>query len=351
MNPTKHIYWLDAIRVSACFLVCLIHAPLPGGTSGMWLSLYNYLAAPCIGLFFMVSGALLFPVRLPLGDFLRRRAKRILIPLLFWSLFAISLHYMLGQYSGEEAQKLLFRIPFAPVEGVYWFMYTIAGLYLFAPLISPALEKREHARYLLLLWGVTLCLPYLNAWLPGVWPVRGDFYHALSSFGGYLGYMALGYCLRRTPLSWKRLFQYIYLPTAVLAVGIPAWFLHGRYPAVTNDMLYGYLTINVAALCVSYFTFIQKASTTSRALLFIRGGGGISCVWWRNMLLELSQKSFGIYLAHIFVMRQFLWPLWQRYVPIPSYAIQIPAIALLTFVLSYLLIKALSLIPFSKYIL
>lgn len=299
----------------------------------------------------MVSGALLFPVRQPLKNFVVRRLKRILIPLLFWSLAAVGIHYGLGQLSGEEALNLIFRIPFVPVEGVYWFMYTILGLYLFAPLLSPAIEKMAHARYMLVLWSITLCLPYLNAWLPGIWILRGDFYHSLSEFGGYMGYMVLGYYLRHASLSWKTLFKYFYLPGALLILGIPAFFMNGRYAHVTNEMLYGYLTINVAALCVIYFTLIQKIGTISSSSFVSRGGLPISCIPCKKLLGDLSQKSFGIYLVHIFMMRQFLWPLWQEYGLTSNYAVQIPLTAMLTFALSYAFVKLLSLIPGSKYIL
>lgn len=313
MPAKKHILWLDAIRVAACFLVCLIHAPLPTDTSSRWLSCYNYLSSPCIGLFFMVSGALLFPVRLPLKNFVVRRLKRILIPLLFWSLTAVGIHYGLGQLSDEEALDLIFRIPFVPVEGVYWFMYTILGLYLFAPLLSPAIEKMAHARYMIVLWSITLCLPYFNAWLPGIWILRGDFYHSLSEFGGYMGYMVLGYYLRHASLSWKTLFKYFYLPGALLILGIPAFFINGRCAHVTNEMLYGYLTINVATLCVIYFTLIQKIGTISSSSFVSRGEGyilhSLEKITWR-FIPKILRHLFGTHFHDASVPLAFVARIW-----------------------------------------
>lgn len=49
-------------------------------------------------------------------------------------------------------------------------------------------------------------------------------------------------------------------------------------------------------------------------------------------------------------MRQFLWPLWETYLPTAGYAVQIPIVSILTFVLCYLLIKLLSYLPGSKYL-
>ena len=54
----------DLLRLLACLMVIAMHAPLPDSAegNGLFLSTLSYLTAPCIGLLFMVSGALLLPV-------------------------------------------------------------------------------------------------------------------------------------------------------------------------------------------------------------------------------------------------------------------------------------------------
>ena len=61
MNVLKNrVYELDILRVLACLMVICMHAPYPKeGANGLFLSTLSYFTAPCIGLFFMVSGALL----------------------------------------------------------------------------------------------------------------------------------------------------------------------------------------------------------------------------------------------------------------------------------------------------
>ena len=341
-SSQSRLYWLDTIRVLACFLVCLIHAPLPEPTSqgSLWLSAYNYLSAPCIGLFFMVSGALLFPVKTDISTFIRKRLLRIGIPLLFWSAVCVIVFWLTGKISFNEAMGTFLLSPFKPVTGVYWFMYCILGLYLFAPIISPAISNEKVARYFLILWSISLILPYLNAWIPNYWNIKGNVTHPLFEFSGYLGYMVLGYYLRHHLPSWKSYICKISIPGIFLAIIIPLYFLNGRYTGVTNDMLYGYLTINVACLCVIYFTGLALLGQ----LIPI---GGVRS----KVLQDLSEKSFGIYLIHILIMREFLWNVWQSLFPNTGYAIQIPAVAIVTFILSYLIIKIISFIPGSKYIL
>lgn len=335
MNQGR-VVWLDCIRVAACFLVCVIHSPISGNGGGCWLSVYNYLSSPCIGLFFMVSGALLFPIKKPLGEYVAGKLKRIGIPLIFWSLVALGIHCMMGEISVESALVKIFQIPFAPVEGVYWFMYVIAGLYFFAPLLSPAMEKLTNVKYMLVLWFVSLCLPYLNAWIPNVWGTRGDFYSILGQFGGYMGYVVLGYYLKNkiVPL---RVFckRYFFFLLAVI-IGIPLFFLTVKYPSVPNSTLYAYLTINVACMVVLYFVILQALPTGNEIM--------------RKCLVELSQKSFGIYLIHIFIIREVLWNVWATCFPHASYAVQIPLTAVAAFLLSYAIIKLISLIPGTKHI-
>ena len=53
---------LDILRIIACMMVVLMHSPMPRGDAvGQLYGGVSYLTSPCIGLFFMVSGALLLP--------------------------------------------------------------------------------------------------------------------------------------------------------------------------------------------------------------------------------------------------------------------------------------------------
>lgn len=129
-------------------------------------------------------------------------------------------------------------------------------------------------------------MPYLNAWIPEAWPIRGDYYHILSTFGGYMGYMVLGYYLRHHPISGKALFKKWLLPSAVIVL-TPAYFMNGRYETISNDMPYGYLTINVTLLCILYFTILQLPIPYNSAIHKLSG--------------FLAPQTFGIYLIHIFL--------------------------------------------------
>lgn len=53
---------LDILRILACIMVIVMHSPIPREDSNSVLYFgTSYFTTPCIGLFFMVSGALILP--------------------------------------------------------------------------------------------------------------------------------------------------------------------------------------------------------------------------------------------------------------------------------------------------
>lgn len=126
----------DLLRLLACLMIVAMHAPLPGSEGdGVFLSALSYLTAPGVGLFFMVSGALLLPVKTGTKAFLERRFVKIAKPTAAWTLFYMACNILLR---GEPLTlRSLLSIPFsAQGTPVLWFIYTLSGLYLLAPILS-----------------------------------------------------------------------------------------------------------------------------------------------------------------------------------------------------------------------
>lgn len=71
----SHIAWVDFLRILACFLVVLAHCcdPFVGSFDGSFnfksAVFWGSLVRPCVPLFAMISGVLLFPVTLEMGVF------------------------------------------------------------------------------------------------------------------------------------------------------------------------------------------------------------------------------------------------------------------------------------------
>ncbi len=340
MNRTNNrIIWMDAVRVVAVFLVLVIHSPLPTGEHNMFLSIYNYMSAPSIGLFFMISGALLLPLKdFSTKVFYKKRLSKVGFPLIVWSLFYILVHTGTEELSFTYFVQKVILIPLTPVEGVLWFVYTLIGLYLLAPIITPWLKQtsQKELLFVLSLWVVTLIFPYINIFLPGFYNVNGSITNSFFYFSGYLGYFLMGYYLRQYPFKFTRVNLIVgMLVFLLIGVSVPVLIYLNPSENIDNSLVYNYLTINIALMSITIYLVIQKIN--------------FGFLVFNKVLVEISKMSFGIYLLHIFILRDVVWQ-WFNMAYVINPAFQIPLMAILTLLLSYMIIKLISILPGSKYI-
>lgn len=349
----QRVYFLDYLRVIALFLVLIVHASetyyggkilVPDQDTRLWMGIWDGIARVSVPLFMVCSAYLLAPLKegQSWGDFFRRRAKRILPPMfIFFVLYAI-IPVFLGISSWEEAWKALVYIPlnFPMTAGHLWFMYPLIGLYLFIPFISPwlreATERQE--RLFLILWALSTCIPYLNRWLGDVWgQCWWNQYDMLYNFAGYPGYLIMAHYIKNH-IHWddakRRLIGLICLFVGAVAT-ILSFYLQvvpGTEQAVV-DMEIGwcFCTIN----CVVY--------TFGAFLLFTTIHKPGKCY---KLVFDISKLSYGMFLIHMF----WLWFLAPLITPYLHISLAIPAIALATYLCSYLSCKLISLIPGSKWV-
>ncbi len=318
---------LDILRVLAIMLIVLMHSPMPGSSSGTVLAGMSYLTAPGIGIFFMVSGALLLGNKLSQREFLKRRFSKVLWPTLLWTAFYIAVNSIKAHE--WPSLRTILSIPFsAQGHGVLWFMYTLAGLYLLTPILSRWLlsaSKREIEFYLLL-WTITLLYPYLKMWLAIEVSNVGILYY----FTGYAGYFLLGYYLKQYPPQ-GRIFWLLIATTILAAMSAPLLILTSGVEYDFYEVLW-YLSLPVAIMSIAWFICIQRLSIKTLP----------------NWFTNLAKLSFGIYLIHILIMRDLLWQ-FDFIQVIPGF-MQTIIIALLTFITSWVVSFAVSKLPGSKYI-
>lgn len=325
-------YSLDLIRIIACLMIIMTHSPLPSGNaSGFFLGLLSYATAPCIGLFFMVSGALLLPVKEETDSFLKRRLGKILGPTLFWSIIYIGYNHSQG--TDHILLKELLSLPFsAQGHGVMWFMYTLTGLYLIAPILSHWLLDcgKKELEFYLILWIITLCYPLLSLFLSIQTGTTGILYYC----AGYIGYFLLGHYLMKYPeaISWKFLIPFVFI--TLLVPALCKWKQHD----VDFYSMFWNLSIFVAIGCIAWFKgLIQYGKIIIKSEKI------------RTCIVLISNLSFGIYLMHIFVMRYIIWK-WDWVQNIDNYMGQTFIIVILTFSLSVLCCYLLSWIPGAIYV-
>lgn len=322
--------YLDVIRILACLMVIMMHSPIPGNGAlvhGPFLTLSSYLTSPCVPLFFMVSGALLLPCadRITTSQYITKRIGKILGPTICFSIFYISLK--INYINKKDLIQNILSIPFsAQGHSILWFMYTLTGLYLLIPIISPWIKNasKKEIKFYLLLWFVTMLYPYIGLILR----INDNETNILYYFAGYAGYFLLGYYLNRYPVSLKLLF-----PLAILMLPLP---LLNKVFSWNLDFYsaFWYLSAPVAIITATWFVGIKRLCET-----FV----------FNIRLSIISNLSFGIYLIHIFIMRTLLWN-WSVITEIPNYYLQTVIIAVFTFVGSYVVCRIISYIPYSQYI-
>lgn len=320
----QRVIYLDYIRSLACILVIFIHSPIPtGAESDMWAAIYTYISTPCIGLFFMTSGALLFPIKDPVNVFLKRRMTRVLWPFIFWSIVYLITNLITGDMIFKELPVILIQALYSPVIcGVLWFMYALIGLYLFAPVVSKWLENasKRNLQYFLALWAATLLFFYFD--IDSL---------LLTNFSGYLGYMVLGFYLRKHPLQMG--YINLTLWTLLLSAFIPALIQLNVFSfTASKEVIITYLSINIAWLSTAYFTVFQKWNFKPR-----------------KFITEFATLSFGIYLIHILI-EQYIVKKWFSTIGLFPTVVSMPMVTIITAVISLIIVKLISLTKVSRHI-
>lgn len=323
--------WIDWLRVTACFMVFLVHSTEPfylGGegsliltkTDAFWSAFFDSFVRACVPLFVVASSYLQFPLHYSTGDFFRRRAVRILIPFALWSIvYALAFGEPVSNF-----KDLLLNFNYA--AGHLWFVYMLIGVYLLMPLLSPWAEKvgKKELQVYLGIWLFTTLIPLIRDWvspdalsviygptgLPrqALFPLWGE--ASWNSYGifyyvsGFIGYLLLGLYFRKfvSKLSWGR----------TLALAVPLFlggfavtfggFIRraletagGVFPvgdvvdsAVYWETTWGYDTIGIALMTIAWILVFRKISAGGK--------------FYEKVLLPVSRASYGMYLSHLLVL-------------------------------------------------
>lgn len=335
MDNRKREIWLDWLRIAACFFVMLVHSAEPfyygaegteilTRTDSIWVSLFASFARACVPLFVVASSYLQFPLHYSSGEFVRRRAGRVLIPFVIW------LCVYAGFY-GDSAQNFKdLLVNFNYIAGHLWFVYMLIGLYMIMPLLSPWAEKVGKKELLVYLgiWGFTTFIPFIRQAAAGapttyiygtggvpmqaMFPLWGECswnpYGTFHYLSGFVGYLLLGLYFRKFvgELSWKK----------TLAIGLPVW---------------------LAGFVICFFGFISRVMATTGGVFPFAGDVAIGAEWetpWFNntpgvalmtigwvlffkkinapgrfyekVVLRVSKASYGMYLCHMVILSQMI---------------------------------------------
>ena len=364
----ERIVYLDVLRVLATFMVIMVHlgdayiydgATMTFGKESTWFAVLLRSSVP---LFIIMSSILLLPIKTDTTTFFKRRFTRVFIPFLIWSLIYVFLpipnEVTFGgpenAFTPSGMNVYLYNLMMIPLNFTasnihFWFIYIILGIYLFMPIISPWIKtaSKKSLLFFLGLWCITLFFPYIRWYFPEIhgesdWNEFGMFYY----FGGYLGYVILGYFLHhynRLRRSTSMALGAVFFVVGVLLTYFG--FLHDQEVFLETlqnsgvedwksiEFHINFLSPNVVLMTAGVFMFFQNMKLSQPMARLIK---------------EFSIFSYGIFLVH-YIISLWIGDLLRNQLPLNAGLEQF-LLAILTFILSYAIVKVLAMIPKSKYL-
>lgn len=326
MNSRK--FYMDVLSILSCVAVVYLHCSTVVFVNQgdlLWLLSIVVQSIFCfaVPIFFMISGANLIGYRSKYDTktFLIKRIRRILVPLAGFSL----LYYVLACFApgpfGLTARQ------FSLVEfshdlltnricDVYWFLYSILGLYFVTPLLSLAANRKKLIEYLLLLSLLsTAVIPLLN---------RFSADHTLMSLfvipylTGPIFFYLLGYyveryvdtlTMHRPTLCLIGLMSIVFMSAMTFKTNVAHTVISGAFTSYDSFYVNVY-HIPCIALSLSVFLLFKTLEPRFQNASFSRG----------DVFRLISTASFYVYMLHmlvihaldVYVPHRILWDLGLR---------------------------------------
>jgi len=315
VKKKERVYWVDLLRITACFLVILTHSsikfliPKPKVGSYNWKSLYFYnsLARPCVPFFVMISGMFFLNPRkiIPIKQIYSKYVLRILKAYFFWSFFYNVIERYIIYYNPNvkvDKELVISALTKIILGGGHalWYLNFVIGLYILTPIFKIITTDRIVAWYAILIFSIaTQFIPTLCYFLEDIYKYKElsriirTYFNGLylELAGNYATYYILGYLLDTHKFRRK---IYIYL---LYIVGILGTFstIYLRFKT-KNDHYVEFYSFNVFMATTGIFIFYKYAlNKLITPMLHIN--------FFKKLLLSLSECSFGMYLIHMFVLR------------------------------------------------
>ena len=287
--------WLDNARIVSIFAVVLLHVAAiilsenSIGTEYWWIgNIFSTLVRWCVPVFVMISGALLLDPHKQesLSTFYSKRFSRILIPILFWSIFFSCWTFLQGFIDGEPPTylTLLGNLSRGLPYGHLWFLYMIWGLYLFTPFLRIILKdlKKKENEFLIISAFTMASINFIYMSFHGV----GGPVLFINWFLLYIPFFLVGYLIRKDNSNNKILLWTTFSLSSLLTL-IGYYVVSIQNASIADAYFHGYLSITVVPMSISAMYLLKSWNTP---------------ILNEHVNKKISSLSFGIYLIHpIFV--------------------------------------------------
>ena len=313
-RAAEHLFYVDIGRVFAIMAVIVIHvSAIAVGSYGTVPRSYWWVANIAssasrwaVRCFVMLSGTLLLAPEEngPAGVFLKKRAKRIAIPVMTWFLiYFLWLHFWKGQLISLEyvVKRLILGGPYYHL----YFLYLIATLYAVSPLLN-ALLRRLNSSGAVKVTALFLSLGVADSLIFYSFFNRPGWFDSISTFPvlfaftfGFIGYFLTGYQIRSATLSndllWAAGFVFAF-SISLTCIGtylfIDHFGLSSFGPYFYDNFSPTGILMSLSAFCLLRGTFVLR----------INEGGLVSTFIKRHC----APATFGVYLIHPIFLEFFL---------------------------------------------
>jgi len=332
--------WIDNARVVAVFAVVFLHVSLEVvfgaeiGSFNWWVgNIYNSFVRWCVPLFVMISGFLLLDPEKneDIKTFYAKRVSRILIPLVFWSVFFSIYTFLKGMMlRGEHitllslGKNILQGVPY----GHMWFLYMILGLYLITPFfrkLVKALPINEASFFCMIMFAMALITIAIDRLY-----LKGSTLF-INWYLPFLPYYLAGYLIGKSNVGPYKCINMISVVILSLLTAAGCYMLSKKCGIQQGLYFYNYLSITVIPASLSIFMILKEFNMPII----------------RKIAKEIAPLTLGIYIIHIIFIEMLRFiagftPL--KFTPF----ISIPASALIVFLLSVITCRILISIPSLK---
>lgn len=295
----KRYYWLDILKIIACFCVLVNHIGLFGLTKAHYsfseVLFYCIQFALCkigVPLFIMVSGYLYLTSEKS-NNFtyktILKRIFRIIVPLILMTLLLT-----VKENGIKDFNILLFIKNFInkPYVVAYWYLYMLIGLYIITPFIKKMIDKFKSIDYIIFLI-MFLILPAAISFITKFFNIGISSYFTQAFFPIIIAYYISGVYIAKLEKSNKKLI----LSIIIFIISTILFFLTLYLPYLkTNAISYlfdGYKSIFCVFQSLSIFYIIYHLFENKKF------GKRLSTI-----ISETSKVTFGIYLTHFTIVNR-----------------------------------------------
>lgn len=330
---------MDWLRVVSIFVVVGIHVVskiINTGYTGDWeWQFANFVDSAlrwCVPVFFMLSGALLLTVKRedPIGEFLKRRLTKIIIPLVFWSGIYLA-YYIFEQEESYTIHEMLVLLFTDDVYYHLWFMYVILGLYIMAPFLK-ILVKNMNQKTFLYFFGFWFLfagiLPFSQKMFGFIPAIEAGLYQP------YIGYFLLGAYLVLYPLPKKVLWPLFVLSILAYLTTVFGTIHLTEQKGELDEFYYEHYRPSHMVISIFIFSLFQQLGQRIKP---------------NPIITQISMATLGIYVIHPLV-QFYLKKLFNLDEYTVNVLVGVPLVWALIFAISFFIIWVLKKIPGAKYI-